>query len=300
LREFFECDCQVYFVFDGTAANSLAVASLCRSYHSIICHELAHLEADECGVAEFFSNGTKILLSPGKLGKVDPQAVTHLVLLRSDIHYPKPRVLSLTQPTEVGSVYSIEELQALAEVARQHGLRVHMDGARFANALASLRCTPKEITWQVGVDALSLGGTKAGMPAGEAVVFFQEELAQEFDYRCKQAGQLASKVRFLAAPWITMLETGAYLHHAAHANRCAQLLADRLQRIAGVELAYPCQANAVFAQMPETMITGLHQAGWEFYAFIGSGHARFMCSWATTQEDIEELTTDLLALTRGR
>jgi threonine aldolase len=152
----------------------------------------------------------------------------------------------------------------------------------------------------VGVDALSLGGTKAGMPAGEAVVFFRRDLAEEFGYRCKQAGQLASKMRFLAAPWIAMLKSEAYVRYATHANRCAQLLADRLERVPGVELAYPRQANAVFTQMPETMIADLRQAGWEFYTFIGSGHARFMGSWATTEQDIEDLAADVQALIPGR
>ena len=197
LRAFFEVDCEVFFVFNGTAANSLAVASLCQSYHSIICHEHAHVETDECGAPEFFSNGTKILLVGGEDGKADPQAVAHMVLRRSDIHYPKPHVLSLTQSTELGTVYSVEELQVLADVARRHSLKVHMDGARFANALATLGCSPKEITWQVGVDALSLGGTKAGMPVGDAVVFFRPEWAAEFDYRCKQAGRLRFEDAFL-------------------------------------------------------------------------------------------------------
>jgi len=286
LREFFATDCQVFFVFNGTAANSLALASLCRSYHSVICHEMAHVETDECGAAEFFSNGTKVLLVPGEHGKVDPAAVVETIERRSDIHYPKPHVLSITQATELGTLYSLNELQILGELVHSHSLKMHMDGARFANALASMNVAPAEITWKAGVDVLTFGGTKNGMPLGEAVIFFDNELAQEFDYRCKQAGQLASKMRFMAAPWVGLLESGSLLTHADHANRCAQLLADQLEAIPGIELIHQVQANAVFVQMPQALIDLLHAEGWNFYTFIGSGHARFMCSWQTREADV--------------
>lgn len=171
LRELFEKDCEVFFTFNGTSANALALASLCQSYHSILCQQLAHVETDECGAPEFFSNGTKLLLIPGDHGRVDPDAVCDTVLKRGDIHFPKPRVLSLTQATEMGTIYSISQLQTLQEVSHRHGLRIHMDGARFANAVASLDVAPKEITWKVGVDVLCFGGTKNGMAVGEAVIF---------------------------------------------------------------------------------------------------------------------------------
>lgn len=300
LRDFFETDCQVFFVFNGTAANSLALASLCRSYHSVICHEVAHVETDECGAAEFFSNGTKVLLVPGADGKVDPAEVTATVERRSDIHYPKPHVLSITQATELGTLYSLDELQAIGELARRHALKLHMDGARFANAVASQGVAPAEVTWKAGVDVLTFGGTKNGMPVGEAVIFFDAEMAREFDYRCKQAGQLASKMRFLAAPWVGLLESGTLLTHAEHANRCAQQLARQLEAVPGVTLVHPVQANAVFVQMPQTLIETLHAAGWHFYTFIGSGHARFMCSWQTCEEDIEHFAKEVRQLTTGK
>jgi threonine aldolase len=293
LRELFETDCEVFFVFTGTAANSLALASLCHSYHSIICHEMSHLETDECGAPEFFSNGTKVLLVPGANGKVDLDAVEHTVHKRSDIHYPKPRVLSVTQATELGTVYGVDELQAVGELARRLGLRLHMDGSRFANAVATLGVTPKEITWQAGVDVLCYGGAKNGMALGEAVIFFNRELAQEFDYRCKQSGQLAAKMRFLAAPWVGMLEKGAWLGHAAHANRCARMLEKAVSAIPHVRLMFPCQANSVFIEMSLAMVEGLRRRGWHFYTFIGSGGARFMCSWETREEDITALAADL-------
>lgn len=299
LRDFFETDCEVFFVFNGTAANSLALASLCQSYHSIICHSQAHIETDECGAPEFFSNGTKILLVGGENGKVNLDEVEHAVQRRNDIHYPKPKVLSITQSTELGTVYTPEEVTQAGECARRLGLTLQMDGSRFANALASLGCHPAEISWRAGVDVLCFGGAKNGMAIGEAVVFFNRELAKEFDYRCKQAGQLASKMRFLSSPWIGMIKEGGLLKNAANANRCAAGLAARLTAIPGITLMYPQEANAVFVQLPEPVLNSLREIGWKFYTFIGSGGARFMCSWATRMEDVELLAGDLTRLMIG-
>lgn len=296
IRELFETDCQVFFVFNGTAANSLSLASLCQSYHSIICQEFAHIETDECGAPEFFSNGTKLLLAEGHHGKLDLTAVEQLITKRNDIHYPKPRVLSLTQATELGTVYTPDEVAAAGELARRYGLRLQMDGARFANAVASLGCHPADISWRAGVDLLCFGGAKNGMALGEAVVFFNQQLAEEFDYRCKQAGQLASKMRFLAAPWIGMLQSGSWLERARHANRCAALLEERLRQIPGIELMFPRQANSVFVRMPPTLLAGLQAMGWRFYSFIGAGGARLMCSWATTRDEIEAFVKDAAEL----
>ena len=292
IRDIFETDCEVFFVFTGTAANSLALASLCKSYHSVICHETSHVETDECGASEFFSNGTKVLLVPGPEGKVSLEAVEHTVLRRSDIHYPKPRALSITQATELGTVYSVDELHAAGEVAKRFNLHVHMDGSRFANAVAALDVAPKELSWRAGVDVLCFGGAKNGLALGEAVIFFNRALAEEFDYRCKQAGQLASKMRYLAAPWAGLLQTGAWLKNAAHANRCARLLSEKLQEINGVTILYPAEANSVFLELPPHVISGLRQRQWTFYTFIG-GAARFMCSWETTDEDITALVRDI-------
>jgi threonine aldolase len=287
VRATFDGDCEVFFAFNGTAANSLALASLCQSYHSIVCHETAHVETDECGAPEFFSNGTKVLTAPGPLGKLTPEAVEHVVRRRADIHYPKPRVVSVTEPTELGTLYAPAELSALCATARRLSLRVHMDGARFANAVAALGVAPRALTRDVGVDVLCLGGTKNGMAVGEAVVFFDRGLAAEFEYRCKQAGQLASKMRFLAAPWVGLLRDGAWLRNAAHANAMAALLARALEGAPGVRLLQPVQANAVFAALPPGAGDALRAAGWRFYDFIGSGGARFMCAWDTTPEDVQ-------------
>ncbi len=296
IRDFFEVDCEVFFVFNGTAANSLALASLCKSYHSVLCHERAHIETDECGAPEFFSNGTKILTVAGDNGKVDLAALEHQVTRRSDIHYPKPQVISLTQATEVGTVYSTDELKSIWALARKYGLRIHMDGTRLPNAIASLGVAPRAITWEAGVDVLCLGGTKAGLAVGEAVVFFRKELAAEFGYRCKQAGQLASKMRFLSAPFLGVLQSGAYLRHAAHANAMAERLATGLEAIDGIQRLYPREANAVFVQLPDAQAATLRSRGWHFYTFIGSDGARFVCNWNTTERDVDALLTDLATL----
>jgi threonine aldolase len=296
LRDVFETDCEVFFVFTGTAANALALASLCQSYHSIICHERAHVETDECGAPEFFSNGTKILTTSGDDGKVSPQAVESLVHRRADIHFPKPRVLSVTQATEMGTVYSITELQQLGELCRQLNLKMHMDGARLANAIVSLDVAAKEVTWKAGVDVLCFGGSKNGLPLGDAVIFFQKDAAAEFAYRCKQAGQLASKMRFLAAPWVGLLKTGAWLANARHANQMAGRLEHELKTIPGIEILCNRQSNSVFVRFPPSVSKRLCERGWQFYEFIANGGARLMCSWDTTEEEIEAFTDDLREL----
>jgi threonine aldolase len=295
LRALFQRDCDVYFAFNGTAANSLALASLTRSYHSVLCHETAHVETDECGAPEFFSNGTKVLTMPGEGGKVTPAGVRHLVEKRSDIHYPKPRVLSVTQCTEQGSVYSLAELAAVGETARALGLRVHMDGARFANAVAALGCAPAETTWQVGVDVLCFGGTKNGMAVGEAVVFFDRSLSDEFAWRCKQAGQLASKMRFLAAPWARLLAGGAWLRHAGNANAMALALHGLLAALPEVKVKRAPEANSVFVDFPPGVADAVRGRGWRFYDFIAGAGSRLMTAWDTRPEDLDAFVADVKA-----
>lgn len=294
-RNLFETPCEVFFAFNGTAANSLALASLCQSYHSVICSEAAHVETDECGAPEFFSNGSKLLIAPSSNGKITADAVRSIATKRSDIHFPKPRVVSITQPTETGEVYTVDEVKAIAETCRELGLRLHMDGSRFANACASLGCSPADITWRAGVDVLCFGGTKNGMAIGEAVIFFDSTLAEDFDYRCKQAGQLASKMRFLSAPWVRMLENGSWLRNAAHANTCARRFASAVAQLPDVSLMFKVQANAVFLQMPDSTMQALRDKGWNFYTFIGGG-ARFMFAWDSLPERIDELVNDISAL----
>ncbi len=292
-RELFEIDCEVFFTFNGTAANSLSLAALCQSYHSVICHETSHIETDECGAPEFASNGSKLLLAKGENGKLTPQSIEAIVTKRGDIHYPKPKVISITQATELGTLYSLEELVEIKEVAQKYNLKIHMDGARFANAVAALNKSPAEISWKSGVDVLCFCGTKNGMAVGEAILFFNKALAEDFDYRCKQAGQLASKMRFISAPWLGLLETGAWLKNARHANQCAEYLENQLLNIAGVEMMFPRQANSVFVKLPEQVISYLKAKNWLFYTFIGVGGVRLVCSWNTTQSRMDELITDI-------
>lgn len=291
-RALFETDCDVFFVFNGTAANSLALASLCQSYHSVICADSSHVETDECGAPEFFSNGSKLLIARTEDGKMTPESIHELATKRQDIHFPKPRVVTITQSTEMGTVYSLDEVRAISEASRAHGLSVHMDGARFANACAHLGVTPAEMSWKSGVDVLCFGGTKNGLAVGEAVLFFNHALAMDFDYRCKQAGQLASKMRFLSAPWIGMLESGAWLRNAAHANRCAAIFAQEAASIPNVRVSSPVQANAVFITTSAEILERLRQRGWRFYTFIG-GAARFMFAWDSDVNRIAALTSDL-------
>lgn len=292
-RELFETDCEVFFVFNGTAGNSLALSSLCQSYHSIVCHEYAHVETHECGAPEFFSNGTKLLLGCGENGKLTTDSIEALVTKRTDIHYPKPRAVSVTQATELGTVYSLKELHEVRVMASRYKLAIHMDGTRLANALASLRVSPAQGTWHTGVDVLVFGGTKNGLPVGDAVIFFQRNYAEEFEYRCKQAGQLASKMRFLAAPWVGILKSGAWLRNAVHANDCAALLEDKISEIPELEIMFPRQVNSLFVKMPVSLMKGLRTRGWHFYTFIGIDGARFMCAWDTTTESISELVADI-------
>jgi threonine aldolase len=288
----FETDCEVFFAFNGTAANSLALAALCQSYHSVICSDTAHVETDECGAPEFFSNGSKLLVAPCAGGKLTPDAIRAIASNRKDIHFPKPRVVTVTQPTETGQVYNLAELRAISACCREFGLRLHMDGARFANACASLGCSPADMTWRAGVDVLCFGGTKNGMAVGEAILFFDPDLAEDFDYRCKQAGQLASKMRFLSAPWASMLATGTWLRNAAHGNACATRLSQHIAGLPGLEIMFPVQANAVFVRMPDAKMAALRDRGWQFYTFIGGG-ARFMFAWDAQPQRVDELAADI-------
>ncbi|MEG3620336.1 low specificity L-threonine aldolase [Magnetovibrio sp. PR-2] len=298
IRALFETDCEVFFVFNGTAANSLTLAAMCQSYHSVICLEKAHIETDECGAPEFFSGGSKLLTAPGQDGKLTPGEIEHLATKRTDMHYPKPKAVSLTQATELGTVYTVEEIRAIAAMAKRHSLYIHMDGARFANAVAHLGVSPADVTWRAGVDVLVFGGTKNGLPVGEAVVFFNKTLAQDFQYRVKQAGQLASKMRFISAPWLGLLKDDVWLKNAAHANAMAQRLYHRIKDVVGAKILFEPQANGVFVELPEPVRNGLWDKGWKFYTFIGDGVCRFMCAWDLRPETVDRLADDIEALSR--
>lgn len=294
-HEVFETPCDVFFVFNGTAANALALSAVCQRHHAILCHELSHVETDECGAPEFFTGGSKLLPIGGLNGKLRPADLEPVIQRGHGVHFPKIRALSLTQSTELGTIYTREELQALTEFAHARGLAVQVDGARFANAAAAAQTrglTPADLTWRAGVDIVCLGGTKNGLFATEAVVFFNRELAREFDYRVKQAGQLSSKMRFAGAQWAAVLKSGAWLRHAAHANRQAQALAAGLRAL-GFSLLVPPEANGVFVELPPPVVAALETRGWKFYRFIGEHGYRLMCSWETQESDVAAFLADV-------
>lgn len=298
LRELFETDCDVYYVFNGTAANSLALASICQSYQAVVCSSIAHIENDECGAPSFFTHGAKLLVTESQsaaaqLGKLTPESLHAVVSKRNDLHHTVPRAVSITQATEVGTVYSVDEVRALTEVAQRNGLKVHMDGARFANAVAHLGCSAADITWKAGVDVLCFGGTKNGLPLGEAVVFFDRELSKDFAWRAKQAGQLASKMRHISAPWVGLLENDVWLRNAHHANAMAQRLYQGLLKIPSVNVMHAPQANGVFATLRAPAIKALHDTGWKFYEFFPNGGCRFMCAWDTTEAAVDAFLADI-------
>jgi len=232
----------------------------------------------------------------GADGKIDIDQVEALLARHNELHSHKPGAISISQATEFGTVYTSDQIAAIGDLARTHRLFLHMDGARFANAIASLNCAPKAITWEAGVDVLCFGGTKNGAAAGELVIFFDKEISREFDYRTKQAGHLGSKMRFLAAPWLGLLTGDVWLRNAQHANDAARRLADRLEKEAGIQSVFPVEANAMFVSMRERLAKGLQARGWRFYKFIEPDVYRLMCSWATTERDISDFVGDLRSI----
>ena len=293
VRALFETDCDVYFVFTGTAANSLALAGICRPQHRIICHRQSHIATSECGGPAFFSGGAGMEPLDGADGKIRADEIERVLRQPFDFHYQIHRAISITQSTEMGTVYGVDEVTAIGRLAGGNDLHFHMDGARFANAVAALGVPPKEITWQAGVDVLSFGATKLALPVGEVIVFFNRDLAEEFGHRCKQAGHVASKMRFVAAPWVGLLENDAWLKHARHANRCAALLAGGLERFPEAELLAPVQSNAVFVNLPQAVHRHMREQGWIYHVVIGERGARLMCSWDTTGEHIDQFILDV-------
>ncbi len=289
MRTLLDADAEVRFVASGTAANAIACATLCRPFEAVLAHVHAHICTDETGAPGFFGHGLGLIGLPGASGKIDPAALDAALGQPDAPHQQSAAALSLTQATEYGGVYTQGELTRLTGAARAAGLPIHLDGARLANAVAA--GFDIKALRGLGVSLLIIGGTKAGMPLSEAVVLLDASLSRRFDARLKQAGQLPSKGRFLAAPWIGMLETGAWSARAAHANAMAKALAARMP----FPLAHPVQANAVFVDMDEAALARLQAKGWFVYRFI-DGSVRFMCSWATTLEAVEALGEALKAI----
>ncbi|MFZ4606000.1 MAG: low specificity L-threonine aldolase [Caulobacter sp.] len=282
IRAALDADAEVRFTASGTAANALAIATLALPHEAVLAHEHAHICTDETGASGFFGAGVGLIGLPGASGRIDPAALT-AALAQPDVSYRQPAAaLSLTNTTEYGTVSTVEAFKALIDPVKAKGYGVHLDGARLANAVAAgfdLKAIPK-----LGVDILIMGGTKAGSTPTEAIVLLNKDLGRRFDARLKHAGQLVSKGRFLAAPWIGMLETGAWQTRAAHANA----LARRLAALMPFPIVHPVEANGLFVEMDEPALERLRATGWFVYRFL-DGTVRFMCSWATTPEMVDEL-----------
>jgi threonine aldolase len=302
LAEIFEHEVDVFPVVTGTAANALSLAAIAPPYGAVICHELSHIHLDECGAPEMFSGGAKLLAVGGAGGKVEPVAVQAVLdaYPAGIVHHVQPAALSLTQSTELGTVYSVAEIEALSGIARLRGLRLHMDGARFANAVASLGVSPADLTWKAGIDILSFGATKNGALAAEAVIVFNRDIGSDLAFRRKRAGHLLSKMRFVSAQLEAYLEGGLWLRLAAHANAMAARLAAGLAA-AGVEIPVVPQANEIFPRLPKTAIERLRAAGARFHPWPMAGDGaetrtiRLVTSFQTTEEEISRF----LALLRG-
>ncbi len=297
----------VFPVATGTAANALALAQLAPPYGAVYCHETAHVMTDECGAPELFCGGAKLIGLPAGDGKVDPRRLRAAIDLANEmgVHHVKPAAVSLTQATEWGTVYRPAEVAAIAAVAKESGLGVHMDGARFANAIAHLGCSPAEATWKCGVDVLSLGATKNGALCAEAVVFFDEGLTADFARRRKRAGHLWSKMRFLSAQLLAYLDEDLWLANARHANAMAAALAAGVRAAPGARLLQPVEANELFVALPEATVAALERDGFLFYRWPHEGLGgdvaiRLVTSYATRPADVEALLAALRAAPRPR
>jgi threonine aldolase len=299
----FEKQVTVFPVASGTAANALALSQIVPTFGAIYCYEAAHIVTDEAGAPGFFTGGAQLIGFPAADGKIRPEQLSKAVAYAEDlgIHHVKPGAVTLTQATEWGTVYSLEEISAISEVAKQFQLPVHMDGARFANALVHLGCTPAEATWKCGVDVLSLGATKNGALGAEAVVFFDPAMARDFERRRKRAGHLMSKLRFLSAQLNAYLKNDLWLVNARHANAMAAKMAQGLNSVAGARLLHPVQANELFVALPEETASALEAQGFNFYRWPlhggGSGVTiRLVTSFATPAADVDEFIAAAAAI----
>ena len=299
IREIFEApEAVIHLVATGTAANSLLLASHCTPWETIFCSRVAHIHEDECNAPEFFSGGAKLTLVETEKGKMSPEGLRAAIAAEEtrDVHGPQRGPVSLTQATEKGTVYTLGELTALTDIAREYGLKTHMDGARFSNALARLGCSPAEMTWKSGIDMLSFGGTKNGLMGVEAAILFDPAKDREFQFRRKRAAHLFSKHRFLAAQMQAYLTDGLWLEMARAANAACQRLADGFRTAPGASLMYPPEANIVFARLPRVTHRRLFAAGAEYHLWDGtledSPHdapigARFVTDWSARADDID-------------
>lgn len=289
LSELFERDCSVLLVASGTAANALCLAAITPPWGAVLCHRDAHIQNDECGAPEFYGDGLKLLPLGGDWSRIDVEELRAAARRnRGDVHAQQPVTVSITQATEGGTLYSLDQLAAIGATCREEGLRLHMDGARFANALVALDCTPAEMTWKAGVELLSFGATKNGALGVEAIVSFDRSLETALHFRRKRAGQLASKMRFLAAQMEAYLAEELWLRNARQANAMARRLRDGLAQLPGVDASGPFDANILFPKLPPRMVRGLGERGFLFYPDRRDGVAvRLVCSFATTPAAVD-------------
>jgi threonine aldolase len=301
--EVFEKPVTVFPVISGTAANALALSQIVPTFGAIYCYELAHIITDEAGAPGFFTGGAQLIGFPAADGKIKPEQVTRAVAFAQDLglHHVKPGAVTLTQATEWGTVYRLDEIEAISATAKQHGLPLHIDGARFANALVQLRCTPAQATWKSGVDVLSLGATKNGALGADAVVFFDPSMAQDFERRRKRAGHLMSKMRFLSAQLVAYLKNDLWLNNARHANAMARRMAQGLEGVPGIRLLQSVDANEVFLVVPERIAAGLEAQGfhfyrWQYLAQQDGVTIRLVTCFATAAADVDEFLAAILAI----
>jgi threonine aldolase len=291
LGEVFEREVWAFPVVTGTSANALALSTLTPPYGAVYCHPEAHIMVDECGAPELYTGGAKIVPIAGEGGKISAKDVAETLAnaRAGDVHHVQPAAVSLTQASECGTAYTMAEVGAISAVTKKHGLKLHMDGARFANAVAHLNVKPADITWKAGIDVLSFGATKNGALAAEAVVFFDKDLAASFGFRRKRAGHLISKMRFISAQLDAYLTNDLWLKLGRHANQMAQKLVCGLQSVPGVHLLYPVEANEIFIRLPLETVAGLRQAGFQFYDWPGAapGTIRLVTSFATNAGDVD-------------
>ncbi|MFB2892637.1 low specificity L-threonine aldolase [Aerosakkonemataceae cyanobacterium BLCC-F50] len=291
--ELFETDVIVFPVATGSSANSLALSVITPPYGAIYCHNESHINLDECGAPEFYTGGAKLVTIPGEHGKfsADDLAVKLKKAGAGIVHHIQPAAVSITQATEAGTVYTVDEIRQIAEVTHAHNLSLHLDGARFANAVVSLGCTPADITWRAGVDILSFGATKNGAMAAEAVVFFNKKLAESFAFRRKRGGHLFSKMRFLSVQLEAYIKDDLWLKNANNANNMAAKLVEGLINLPGAKLCHPVEANEIFIQLPEAVIQGVFAEGFQLYRWEGedSTTLRIVTAFNTKEEDVNAL-----------
>ena len=286
--EIFEKEVIVYPIASGTAANALALATMTPVFGNIYCHKLAHINTDECGAPEFYTGGAKLIPLVGVDGKITPEELEQNISGVGIVHHTQPSSVSITQVCETGEVYELDEIKEITKVAHNHNLNMHMDGARFANALVSLNCTPAEMTWKSGIDVLSFGATKNGCIAAEAIIFFKPELVGNLSFLMKRAGHLLSKMRFVSAQLEAYISNNVWLDNAKNANEMGKKLSEGLIKHSSIKLAYPTQANEVFAKFPREVIEHLNSEGYKMNEDELDGQAaRLVAAWNTKISDVE-------------